>query len=70
MGWLVLSRLRDEEIAIGDEIVVRVVDIRGDKVKLGINAPTHVKVHRREVYDAIKRGESRSERMPIEKGKD
>jgi carbon storage regulator len=50
---LVLSRQRDEMIMIGDEITV--VDIRGDKVRLGINAPTRIAVHRKEVYEAIKR---------------
>lgn len=51
---LVLSRQRDETIMIGDEIEITVVDIRGDKVRLGINAPTRIAVHRKEVYDAIK----------------
>lgn len=50
---LVLSRQRDETIMIGDDIVVTVVDIRGDKVRLGINAPKEIDVHRKEVYDAI-----------------
>ena|ERR1051326_6822367 len=52
---LVLSRQRDETIMIGDEIEITVVDIRGDKVRLGITAPTRIAVHRKEVYDAIKR---------------
>ncbi len=52
---LVLSRHRDESIMIGDEIVVTIVDIRGDKVRLGINAPQDVPVHRQEVYEAIQR---------------
>ena len=52
---LVLSRQRDETIMIGDDIEVTVVDIRGDKVRLGINAPKEISVHRKEVYDAIKR---------------
>ena len=52
---LVLSRLRDESIMIGDDIVITVVDIRGDKVRLGIDAPTDIPVHRQEVYDAIQR---------------
>jgi carbon storage regulator len=52
---LVLSRQRDETIMIGDDIELTVVDIRGDKVRLGINAPSHVTVHRKEIYDAIKR---------------
>jgi carbon storage regulator len=52
---LVLSRQRDETIMIGDEIEITVVDIRGDKVRLGITAPTRIAVHRKEVYEAIKR---------------
>ncbi len=52
---LVLSRQRDETIMIGDDIEVTVVDIRGDKVRLGITAPKEVAVHRKEVYEAIKR---------------
>jgi len=52
---LVLSRQRDESIIIGDNIVVTIVDVRGDKVKLGIEAPQSVSVHRREVYEAIQR---------------
>lgn len=52
---LVLSRHRDESIMIGDNIVITVVDIRGDKVRLGIEAPQDVPVHRQEVYEAIQR---------------
>jgi carbon storage regulator len=52
---LVLSRTRDESIIIGDNVVVTVVDVRGDKVKLGIEAPQNISVHRREVYEAIRR---------------
>lgn len=52
---LVLSRQRDETIMIGDNIQVTVVDIREDKVRLGINAPKDISVHRKEVWDAIKR---------------
>ncbi len=52
---LVLSRHRDESIMIGDDIVITIVDIRGDKVRLGIDAPTEIPVHRREVYEAIQR---------------
>ena len=50
---LVLSRQRDESIMIGDNVVVTIVDIRGDKVRLGIEAPTEIPVHRQEVYEAI-----------------
>lgn len=52
---LVLSRHRDETIMIGDDIVVTVVDIRGDKVRLGISAPPNIPVHRQEVFEAIQR---------------
>jgi carbon storage regulator len=52
---LVLSRQRDESIMIGDKVVVTIVDIRGDKVRLGIQAPQEIPVHRQEVYDAIQR---------------
>jgi len=52
---LVLSRTRDETIMIGDDVEITVVDVRGDKVRLGINAPRTIQVHRKEVYDAIKR---------------
>jgi len=52
---LVLSRHRDESIMIGDDIVVTIVDIRGDKVRLGIEAPSDIPVHRQEVYEAFQR---------------
>ena len=52
---LVLSRQKDESIMIGDNVEITIVDVRGDKVRLGINAPREVPVHRREVYDAIQR---------------
>ena len=52
---LVLSRQRDETIMIGDDIEITIVDIRGDKVRVGINAPKEISVHRKEVYDAIQR---------------
>ena len=59
---LVLSRLRDEKFMIGDGIVVTVVDVRGDKVRLGIEAPREVSVHRREVYEAIQREQAEAKR--------
>jgi len=52
---LVLSRQKDESIMIGEDVEITIVDIRGDKVRLGITAPKEVSVHRREVYDAIQR---------------
>jgi carbon storage regulator len=60
---LVLSRQRDESIMIGDNIVVTIVDIRGDKVRLGINAPSEIPVHRQEVYEAIQRENMRASRL-------
>lgn len=55
---LVLSRKKDEKILIGDSITLMVIEIRGDKVRLGIDAPRDVTVHREEVYEAIKREQS------------
>jgi carbon storage regulator len=52
---LVLSRKQDESIMIGDGIEIVIVEIRGNKVRLGISAPSQVPVHRREVYEAIRR---------------
>ncbi len=52
---LVLSRQRDESIMIGDNVEIIIVDVRGDKVRLGITAPKSIAVHRREIYDAIQR---------------
>jgi carbon storage regulator len=64
---LVLSRQRDESIIIGDNVVVTVVDIRGDKVRLGIQAPQEIPVHRREVYEAIQRENQQASQL---EGKD
>jgi carbon storage regulator len=55
LDMLVLSRKKDEKIVIGDSITLMVIEIRGDKVRLGIEAPRDVTVHREEVYEAIKR---------------
>lgn len=52
---LVLSRQKDESIIIGDDVEITVVDVRGDKVRLGISAPKNITVHRKEVYEAIQR---------------
>ncbi len=60
---LVLSRSRDETIMIGDEIEITVVDIRGDKVRLGITAPTRIAVHRKEVYEAIRAENEQAARL-------
>jgi carbon storage regulator len=55
LAMLVLSRKKDEKIIIGDKITIMVIEIRGDKVRLGIDAPKDVTVHREEIYQAIKR---------------
>jgi len=52
---LVLTRNRDQEIRIGDDIVVRILDVRGDRVRIGIDAPSEVSVHRQEVYIEIEK---------------
>ena len=67
---LVLSRQRDESIMIGDNIVVTIVDIRGDKVRLGINAPSEIPVHRQEVYEAIQRENIRAASLAPEEPRD
>lgn len=50
---LVLSRQKDESIMVGENVEIRIVDVRGNKVRLGITAPKCIPVHRREVYEAI-----------------
>ncbi len=60
---LVLSRQRDETIMIGDDIEITVVDIRGDKVRVGITAPTRIAVHRKEVWEAIRAENERAARV-------
>jgi len=55
---LVLSRKKNESIVIGSNVTITVIDIRGDKVRLGIDAPIEVSVHRKEVADAIERKRS------------
>jgi carbon storage regulator len=52
---LVLSREKDESIMIGDDVEITIVDVRGNKVRLGINAPREVSVHRKEIYLAIQK---------------
>jgi len=61
---LVLSRERDESIMIGDDVEVIIVDVRGDKVRLGITAPKNIPVHRREIYDAIQREKAEQKQKP------
>ena len=68
---LVLSRQKDESIVIGDDggIEIVIVDVRGDKVRLGITAPKEIPVHRREIYDAIQRekAEAKAAEEKVEK---
>jgi carbon storage regulator len=63
---LVLSRKKDEKIIIGDNITVMVIEIRGDKVRLGIDAPRDVTVHRQEVYEAIQREQQAQNGVSLE----
>ena len=63
---LVLSRQRDETIMIGDEIEITVVDVRGDKVRLGIKAPRQIHVHRKEVYEAIRHENDQASRVQVD----
>ena len=58
---LVLSRKKNESIIINDDITIVVVEIRGDKVRLGVEAPKEVPVHRNEVYEAIRRNQQKPE---------
>lgn len=51
---LILSRKKNESIIIGDDIEIMVTDVRGENVKLGVNAPRHISVHRKEIYESIK----------------
>ncbi|MFC1738776.1 carbon storage regulator CsrA [Planctomycetota bacterium] len=59
---LVLSRQRDESIMIGDDVEITIVDVRGDKVRLGITAPKSIPVHRKEVYNAIQKEKQEKEK--------
>jgi len=63
---LVLSRQKDESIIIGDDVEITIVDVRGDKVRLGITAPKSISVHRREVYEAIQREKKEKQKKEAE----
>jgi carbon storage regulator len=67
---LVLSRKKNESIIINDDITIVVVEIRGDKVRLGVEAPQEVPVHRNEVYEAIRRNQQKPEapEQPVSQG--
>lgn len=62
---LVLSRQRDESIFIGDNIKLTIIDIRGDKCRLGFDVPKEIPVHREEVYQAIQREQERNAKQPV-----
>ncbi len=51
---LVLTRRIGESLVIGDDVVIRVLDVKGDVVRIGVDAPRHVQIHRQEVYEAVK----------------
>ena len=63
---LVLSRKKNESIIINDNITIVVVEIRGDKVRLGVEAPKEIPVHRNEVYEAIRRNQEAVEHPQVE----
>lgn len=63
---LILSRRLGERIVIGDDVVISVVEVRGDQVKLGIEAPKNVKVYRQEVFDSIQQENLRAAESPLD----
>ncbi len=67
---LVLSRQKDESIIIGDDVEITIVDVRGDKVRLGINAPRSISVHRKEIYEAIQREKAEKAKLEEDDHKD
>ena len=70
LNMLVLSRQKDESIIIGDDVEITIVDVRGDKVRLGINAPRSISVHRKEVYEAIQREKEQKAKEDAESADD
>ena len=64
---LVLSRKLGESIVINDNIVVHVIEIRGDKIRLGVDAPKDIPIHRKEIHERVKRGESKpvKKKVPV-----
>jgi carbon storage regulator len=67
---LVVSRKKDEAVVITDEITITVIDIRGDRVRLGIDAPMGAEIHRKEVYDLLKKEKEIAEKNKGEKSSD
>ena len=65
LAMLVLSRKRNEQLVIGGDIVITVIDVRGDKVRLGIEAPSTVPVHREEIFAALQREAKEIEKPPV-----
>ncbi|HBH50309.1 MAG TPA: carbon storage regulator [Planctomycetaceae bacterium] len=63
---LVLSRKKNESLVIDGKIVVTVVEIKGDKVRIGVTAPAEIPVHRSEVFEAIQREQSQASTTPVE----
>ncbi|MBR2693998.1 MAG: carbon storage regulator CsrA [Thermoguttaceae bacterium] len=64
---LVLSRYKDQSIYIGDDIIITVVDVRGDRIRIGIDAPANIPVHRQEIYEAIRREQKAGKKEEPEK---
>ena len=63
---LVLTRACDEEIRIGHDVVIRVLDVKGDRVRIGIKAPMEIPVHRQEVYEEIERNNRAATQLPTQ----
>jgi carbon storage regulator len=61
---VIISRMKNEQLMIGDDIIVTVIEVRGDKVRLGFEYPKETTVHRREVYDAIRRADAEARSAP------
>jgi carbon storage regulator len=61
---LVLSRQKDESIMIGDDVEITIIDVRGDKVRLGITAPRDIAVHRKEIYTAAQASKAKDSTKP------
>ena len=67
---LILSRQKDESIMVGDDVEITIVDVKGDKVRLGITAPKEIPVHRKEVWDAIQREKKEAQEASQEQNPD
>jgi carbon storage regulator len=63
---LVLTRKSDESIKLGDNITIKIVEIKGNAVRLGIEAPDHLRIYRKELYDKIRSENILSSSLPVD----